>query len=71
VKGLYAKALAGEIERFTGISDPYEEPISPDITVDSSMESVEESASRVLSRIFDIDDLREPLTGDHFCAASL
>ena len=71
VKGLYAKALAGEIERFTGISDPYEEPISPDITVDSSMELVEESASRVLSRIFFIDDLREPLTGAHLCAASL
>lgn len=71
VKGLYAKALAGQIERFTGISDPYEEPISPDITVDSSIESVEESARRVLSRITDIDDLRERLTGADLCAASV
>ena len=71
VKGLYAKALAGEIERFTGISDPYEEPISPDIIIDSSIESVEESAARVLSRITDIDDLREPLTDANLCAASL
>jgi len=71
VKGLYAKALAGEIERFTGISDPYEEPISPDIIIDSSIESVEESAARVLSRITDIDDLREPLTDADLCAASL
>jgi len=71
VKGLYAKALAGEIERFTGISDPYEEPISPDIIIDSSIESVEESAARVLSRITDIDDLREQFTGAGLCAASL
>lgn len=51
VKGLYARALAGEVEHFTGISDPYEEPLAPDITVDSSVESVEESTSRILSLI--------------------
>lgn len=51
VKGLYAKALAGEIEHFTGISDPYEEPLSPEIAIDSSTESIEESTSKVLSHL--------------------
>jgi adenylylsulfate kinase len=51
VKGLYAKAIAGEVKHFTGISDPYEEPISPDLTVDSSAETVEESTARILSHI--------------------
>ena len=51
VKGLYKKAIAGEVRSFTGISDPYEAPLAPDCTVDSSTESVEESLSRILSRI--------------------
>jgi len=49
VKGLYKKAVAGEIKNFTGISDPYEEPESPSLVVDSAVESVSESAGRVLS----------------------
>jgi adenylylsulfate kinase len=53
VKGLYAKALAGEIKHFTGVSDPYEEPLAPDITVDSSLESIDESAEKILSYIRD------------------
>ena len=48
VKGLYKKALAGEIQHFTGVSDPYEPPESPEITVYSSVETVEESLSRIL-----------------------
>src|SRR5262252_4142936 len=44
VKGLYARALAGEVKHFTGISDPYEEPLSPDIIVDSSLETITESS---------------------------
>jgi len=51
VKGLYLRALLGEIEHFTGISDTYEEPLSPDVTVDSSTETVEESTTRILSHI--------------------
>jgi adenylyl-sulfate kinase len=54
VKGLYAKALAGEIKHFTGVSDPYEEPLAPDITVDSSLESIDESAEKILSYLLDI-----------------
>jgi len=48
-KGLYKKALAGEIRNFTGISDPYEEPESPGLVVDSSSESVGESTARLMS----------------------
>jgi len=51
VKGLYAKALAGEIEHFTGISDPYEEPLTPEIIVDTSIESVEDSTRKILSHL--------------------
>ncbi len=47
VKGLYKKALAGEIAHFTGISDPYEPPLAPEVTVNSSTESVEESLDKI------------------------
>ncbi|SDX17010.1 adenylylsulfate kinase [Marininema mesophilum] len=49
VKGLYARALKGEISNFTGISQPYEEPESPDLTVDSHKETASESADRVMN----------------------
>lgn len=63
VKGLYEKALRGEIANFTGISDPYEEPLQPEVTVDSETESVEESAARILSYLEDKGYLpaREPV----------
>jgi adenylyl-sulfate kinase len=48
-KGLYAKALRGEIANFTGVSDPYEEPLQPEVVVDSSRESVEQSLARILA----------------------
>ncbi len=48
VKGLYAKARAGEIKNFTGISDPYEEPPNPEIILRTDAESVDESVSNVL-----------------------
>jgi adenylyl-sulfate kinase len=47
VKGLYKKALAGEIPNFTGVSDPYEPPLHPEVTVNSSRETPEESAARI------------------------
>ena len=49
VKGLYAKALRGEIPSFTGVSDPYEPPLRPEVTVRSDRESVDESIARVLA----------------------
>ena len=48
-KGLYAKAISGEIKEFTGISDPYEEPLAPELTIDTESESPEESAARVVA----------------------
>ena len=51
VKGLYARALRGEIEHFTGISDPYEAPENPDVVVDSSTETVDESVRKILDAI--------------------
>jgi adenylylsulfate kinase len=48
-KGLYKKALAGEIKQFTGIDDPYEEPLEPDIEVRTDKETVEESVSKILA----------------------
>jgi adenylyl-sulfate kinase len=47
VKGLYRKALAGEIPAFTGISDPYEPPLKPEVTVHSSREGPEEGVDRI------------------------
>lgn len=49
VKGLYAKAFAGEIENFTGVSDPYEDPEAPEIVCHTAQEMVEESAAKILS----------------------
>jgi sulfate adenylyltransferase len=48
VKGLYRKALAGEVAHFTGVSDPYEAPTSPDLAVRTDRETVEESLGRIV-----------------------
>ncbi|NQU48969.1 MAG: adenylyl-sulfate kinase [Planctomycetes bacterium] len=48
VKGLYAKALSGEIKNFTGISDPYEVPENAEVTVNSETQSAEESVKIIL-----------------------
>ena len=47
-KGLYTRALSGEIKNFTGISDPYEEPRDPEIVVETDTESVETSVTKIL-----------------------
>lgn len=49
VKGLYKKALAGEIKNFTGVSDPYEPPEHPEVVVHSDTETVEQSAQAILN----------------------
>lgn len=48
VKGLYKRALAGEIPHFTGVSDPYEPPLNPDVVVRTDVESVDESVEKIL-----------------------
>jgi len=53
VKGLYEKALRGEVKNFTGITDPYEPPLAPDVEVDSSVEAIEESAALVFARVIE------------------
>jgi adenylylsulfate kinase len=49
VKGLYEKAFAGEIKEFTGVSDPYEPPLNPELTLDTENETPEESAQKILA----------------------
>jgi adenylylsulfate kinase len=49
VKGLYKKAFAGEIKEFTGVSDPYEEPLDPEIVLETESESPEESAAKLIA----------------------
>jgi adenylylsulfate kinase len=48
-KGLYARALAGELPLFTGVSDPYEPPRHPDVRIQSNQDSIEHSVERVLA----------------------
>jgi len=49
VKGLYARAMRGEIKEFTGVSDPYEEPESPEIILDTERETHQESIDKILA----------------------
>jgi adenylyl-sulfate kinase len=51
VKGLYKKAMAGEIPAFTGVSDPYEAPERPEVSIDSSKETLDESVEKVLTTL--------------------
>jgi 3'-phosphoadenosine 5'-phosphosulfate synthase len=50
-KGLYRKAIAGEIPNFTGVSDPYEEPLAPELVIDTSAEAVGTSVARVIDTL--------------------
>ena len=49
VKGLYKKALAGELKEFTGVSDPYEEPLEPEIVIESGLEEAEVSVAKIIN----------------------
>lgn len=51
VKGLYKKALAGEIKNFTGVDDPYESPLAAEVVVDTDTETPEESAARIVVKL--------------------
>ncbi len=63
VKGLYRKALSGEIENFTGVSDPYEEPLNPDVRVDTSVERPEESLAKVIAKLEELEFIEPVLEG--------
>jgi len=63
VKGMYKKALKGEIKNFTGIDDPYEEPLNPEVIVETDKETVEESVGKVMRKLAElgyIDEWSEP-----------
>jgi adenylylsulfate kinase len=51
VKGLYKKALAGEITNYTGVSDPYEEPLNPEVMLETGKETEEESINKVIRKL--------------------
>ena len=53
VKGLYRRALAGEVRNFTGVSDPYEPPAAPEVTVFTDQESILESTTKILKALTD------------------
>jgi len=50
-RGMYKKAIAGEIKEFTGISDPYEEPLKAELILETDKETLDESVGRVLARL--------------------
>lgn len=51
VKGLYAKARRGEITHFTGLDDPYEEPLSPEIVIDTTNSSIDDAVNKIIHYI--------------------
>jgi adenylylsulfate kinase len=55
VKGLYEKAFSGEIKEFTGVSDPYEEPVNPELRIDTEEHEPEESAQIVVETLAELD----------------
>jgi len=57
-KGLYARAFSGEIENFTGVSDPYEPPLQPELTLHTAVESPQQSAARVLAYLDELGSKR-------------
>jgi adenylylsulfate kinase len=62
VKGLYKKALSGEVKHFTGVDDPYEEPLTAEIVVATDLETPEASAERILRKLEELSWIpaREP-----------
>src|SRR5882724_3614788 len=61
VKGLYKKALAGEIKNFTGVDDPYESPLAPEVLVETDSDSPEVSAAQIIARLEELSLVsREP-----------
>ena len=59
VKGLYKKALAGEIDNFTGVSDPYEEPLNPEAIVDTDEETSEQSIAKIIAKLEELGYIPE------------
>jgi sulfate adenylyltransferase/3'-phosphoadenosine 5'-phosphosulfate synthase len=62
-KGLYKKALAGEIKNFTGVDDPYEAPTNPDVTVETDKETKEQSLAKIVAKLEDLGFIRRSAHG--------
>ncbi|MBI3535963.1 MAG: adenylyl-sulfate kinase [Chloroflexi bacterium] len=74
VKGLYKKALAGEIKNFTGVDDPYEPPLNPEVIIESDKETPEQSAAKVIAKLQELKYIEKNVyhqdtknTGDLSC----
>lgn len=63
VKGLYKKALAGEIKNFTGVDDPYEEPLNAEVVCYTDRETPAESAAKILSKLEELGYLGPAVDG--------
>jgi adenylylsulfate kinase len=63
VKGLYRRALAGEIANFTGVSDPYEAPVAPEVHLSTADETPDESVEAILASLADRGLIRDALPG--------
>ena len=66
VKGLYKKAIAGEIKEFTGVSDPYEEPDNPEVVVETDKETPEESTAKIIRTLELMDYIPPSDTEDEY-----
>lgn len=60
VKGLYKRARAGEIQGFTGIDDPYESPVNPEVECRTDLESISHSVTKILSKLEELGYLTQP-----------
>jgi adenylyl-sulfate kinase len=65
VKGMYKKALAGQMKHFTGIDDPYEAPLNPEIIIKTANETPEKSAARVLAYLAEKGFIEAPAAGSY------
>jgi len=61
VKGLYKKALRGEVKNFTGIDDPYEPPLNPEVIIESDKETPEQSAAKVIAKLERLGFVARPI----------
>ena len=61
-KGNYKKAFAGEIKNFTGVDDPYEEPVNPEVVVETNEESLDDCANKIIAKLEDMEYI--PRQGD-------
>jgi adenylyl-sulfate kinase len=68
VKGLYKKALAGEIQNFTGVSDPYEAPENPEVVVETDKETIKESLVKIVRKLEELGYVPPVETDDAYSA---